>query len=183
MAFLSREDILKTLTFFCEKGGVGKTTCAFHVAAGLADHGRRVLLIDADGQAHATRLSGFAPTPGLYNLLVRNADWRDSVAKVEPEHYYTGREHGARGVAWILHSSSEAASLPWHRVIGGAGRISLPRRRGFEEQKRRLSAEGVAVSPGGRVDLKLYQWEPSSGTAGRSRAARKFLTGLLREKP
>jgi len=94
-----------------------------------------------------------------------------------------GREHGARGVAWILHSSSEAAGLPWHRVIGGAGRISLPRRRGFEEQKRRLSAEGVAVGPGGRVDLKLYRWEPKAGAAGRSRAAKRFLHGLLRDKP
>src|SRR5512137_2393827 len=69
-----------------------------------------------------------------------------------------GREHGARGVAWILHSSSEAAGLPWHRVIGSPGRISLPPGRGFEEQKRRLAAEGVAVGPGGRVDLKRCRW-------------------------
>jgi len=92
-----------------------------------------------------------------------------------------GREHGARGVAWILHSSSEAAGLPWHRVIGAAGRISLPRGRGFAEQKRRLLAEGVAVGPGGRIDLKRYRWEPSMGSAGRSPAARKFLRSLLNE--
>ena len=90
-----------------------------------------------------------------------------------------GREHGARGVAWILHSSSDAAGLPWHRVIGASGRISLPRGRGFAEQKGRLITEGVAVGPGGRVDLKRYQWEPSSGAAGRSRAARKFLREYL----
>jgi len=93
-----------------------------------------------------------------------------------------GREHGARGVAWILHSSSEAAGLPWHRVIGSPGRISLPRGKGFEEQKRRLVAEGVAVGPGGRVDLKRFQWEPSSGAAGRSPAARKFLKDLLKRE-
>jgi methylated-DNA-protein-cysteine methyltransferase-like protein len=106
-----------------------------------------------------------------------------------------GRAHGARGVAWILHSSAEAAGLPWHRVIGAAGRISLPRGRGrgtctpgtcprggFEEQKARLIAEGVAVGPAGRVDLRRYQWEPSSGAAGRSPAARKFLQGLLKER-
>jgi methylated-DNA-protein-cysteine methyltransferase-like protein len=92
-----------------------------------------------------------------------------------------GRERAARGVSWILHSSSEAAALPWHRVIGGLGRISLPRGRGFEEQKRRLVAEGVAVGPGGRIDLKRYQWEPSSGAAGRSRAAKRFLRGLLKD--
>lgn len=94
-----------------------------------------------------------------------------------------GRERGARGVAWILHSSAEKAALPWHRVIGAAGRISLPRGRGFAEQKRRLVAEGVAVGPGGRIDLKRHQWEPSRGVAGRSSAARKFLHGLLQERP
>lgn len=90
-----------------------------------------------------------------------------------------GRERAVRGVSWILHSSSEAAGLPWHRVIGGPGRISLPRGRGFEEQKRRLVAEGVTVDRGGRIDLKRYQWQPSSGAVGRSRAARKFLRGLV----
>ena len=91
-----------------------------------------------------------------------------------------GREHGARGVAWILHSSSEAAGLPWHRVIGAAGLISLPRGRGFAEQRRRLLAEGVAVGPGGRIDLKRYRWEPTSGAAGRSPAARRFFRGLIK---
>jgi len=93
-----------------------------------------------------------------------------------------GRERAARGVAWILHSSSETAGLPWHRVIGAAGRISLARGRGFAEQKARLIGEGVAVGLGGRVDLKRYRWEPPSGAAGRSPAARKFLKDLLKGK-
>ena len=63
-----------------------------------------------------------------------------------------GRERAARGVAWVLHSSSDAAVLPWHRVINGRGGISLGRGRGFEEQKKRLAAEGVVVGLGGRVD-------------------------------
>jgi methylated-DNA-protein-cysteine methyltransferase-like protein len=92
----------------------------------------------------------------------------------------SGRERAARGVAWILHSSSEAAGLPWHRVIGGRGAISLPRGRGFEEQKRKLAAEGVAVGRGGRIDLKRFQWEPSAGAAGRSRAAQTFLRNLTK---
>ena len=91
-----------------------------------------------------------------------------------------GRERAARGVAWILHSSSAAAGLPWHRVINGRGGISLGCGRGFEEQKKRLIAEGVAVGRNGRVDLKRFQWGPKDGVAARSPAARKFLRELTK---
>jgi methylated-DNA-protein-cysteine methyltransferase-like protein len=91
-----------------------------------------------------------------------------------------GRPGAARGVAWILHSSSDTAGLPWHRVINCRGGISLGRGRGFEEQKKRLAAEGVAVGRNGRVDLKRFQWEPKDGVAGRSPAARKFLRELTK---
>jgi len=93
-----------------------------------------------------------------------------------------GRDGAARGVAWILHSSSNAAGLPWHRVIGAAGRISLPPGRGGREQKDLLEAEGVAVGRGGRVDLRRYGWDPPAGAAARSRAARRFLRDLTRDR-
>ena len=91
-----------------------------------------------------------------------------------------GRERAARGVAWILHSSSEAAGLPWHRVIGGRGAISLPRGRGFEEQKRLLAGEGIAVGRRGRIDLARHLWRPRGRAAAPSAAAGRFLRALLK---
>lgn len=44
-----------------QKGGVGKTTTAFTLAAALSDLGRRVLAVDLDAQANLTTSFGFDP--------------------------------------------------------------------------------------------------------------------------
>lgn len=47
---------MKTLAFFNNKGGVGKTTLAYHIAWMLSDLGRRVLVVDLDPQANMTSM-------------------------------------------------------------------------------------------------------------------------------
>jgi methylated-DNA-protein-cysteine methyltransferase-like protein len=74
--------------------------------------------------------------------------------------HLAGKPWGARQVAWILHSQSGKYKLPWQRVIGAAGRISLPPGRGFETQRRLLRAEGVQVSRAGKIALLAFQWDP-----------------------
>lgn len=49
---------MRTISIVNLKGGVGKTVTSVNMAAILAAHGKRVLLIDADAQANSTKFLG-----------------------------------------------------------------------------------------------------------------------------
>lgn len=78
---------MKVLTIGNEKGGVGKTLFAVHIAAGLALRGKRVLLIDTDAQGNATKSLGIEKYPGFYDWLVRGVEPEKVIAPIHPAIY------------------------------------------------------------------------------------------------
>lgn len=69
-----------------------------------------------------------------------------------------GDPRQARVVGWAMETCPEG--LPWHRVVNASGGLSTSLRYGNLQQKL-LEDEGVCVSAGGKVDLRVYGWQRS----------------------
>ena len=103
---------MNIITLLNEKGGVGKTTVATHIAAGLAIRGNRVILVDADPQGHATIAFGLAKEPGFYDLMVRNAPFQQVLRPVPAERFNVPDEaHNTRGQLLMVPSNIETRSI------------------------------------------------------------------------
>ena len=90
-----------------------------------------------------------------------------------------GTPRAARQVGYALAALRGRTShgVPWHRVLGAGGRLTLAKLDPATAmtQRIRLEAEGVPFAAAGRVDLARCRWKVGAPIAPRARktAARK----------
>ncbi|MGA4466801.1 sporulation initiation inhibitor protein Soj [Bacillus bombysepticus] len=78
----------KIIAIANQKGGVGKTTTSVNLGAGLAQVGKKVLLVDIDAQGNATTGVGIEKSEldqCIYNVLVEDADVQEVIQKTATE--------------------------------------------------------------------------------------------------
>jgi chromosome partitioning protein len=88
---------MRSIAIINQKGGVGKTTTAVNLAAGLAEAGKRVCLIDLDPQAHASLHLGISSeeedqSPTIYDVMVEDAGLEDVRRQID-DHLFLVPSH------------------------------------------------------------------------------------------
>jgi len=103
---------MQTITLLNEKGGVGKTTLAVHLASGLAIKGYKVLLIDTDPQCSATISLGIEPDKRLnfFGLLIDDYNWKEVL--LSPRRDIWAGEYDAKGRLSIVSGSLKTRAIP-----------------------------------------------------------------------
>ena len=104
---------MRTTAIFSYKGGTGKTTTAINLGAELAARGKRVLIIDADGQRNTSEFFAVDEELGtIYEVLTAS------------ELYYKNLIQRTR---WdnldVLPASTELATIELQALKGGQMKI------------------------------------------------------------
>ena len=128
---------MRKIAIALSKGGVGKTTTAINLAAGLARQDRQVLLVDLDTQGQAAKTLGIQPAAGLAEMIMEG---------LEPDQVLAEARQGI----WLLAGGRSLAGLK--RVIA---------RKDFGGEQ--TLAEALAPLEG-RFDLVLLDTAPAWDT-------------------
>lgn len=93
------------------KGGTGKTTTSISLAAGLAERGKRVLLVDTDAQGNVGLSLGVSGEHSLYHVLVEGMNPEDVAVPVRKNFdVVTSSQLLAAAEVWLARQAVETRS-------------------------------------------------------------------------
>ncbi|MFT4703439.1 MAG: chromosome partitioning protein [Bradymonadia bacterium] len=90
-----------------QKGGTGKTTTAVHLATGLAERERKVLIVDLDAQGHVGVSLGLQPERTLAHVVLEGLSPRECVVPLTPHLDVLGSSQALASVEIFLARQSD----------------------------------------------------------------------------
>ena len=75
----------------------------------------------------------------------------------------SGFPRHARQVGTVLRNLPSGSSVPWHRIVNAAGKISCRSGEAQHLQRVLLEGEGIEFSDQERLKLSEHLWQPKSG--------------------
>ena len=102
-------EIARRICVTLSKGGVGKTTTAVNLSAGLALAGYKVLLVDTDTQGQSGYLLGKKPAAGLTELLTKELTPDETIIPARKNLWLLGGGKSLAGVKRIIDRKSFGA--------------------------------------------------------------------------
>lgn len=102
---------MTTIAVTNRKGGVGKTTHALHLAAGLASAGFNTALIDTDSQGHIAVSLDVPRTDALYDVLVEKESLQSKVHLVDKSRY-SPANYPAKANLFVLPAYNKTYRIP-----------------------------------------------------------------------
>jgi chromosome partitioning protein len=109
--------VAKIISLANQKGGVGKTTTAINLAAGLAKAGRSALVIDVDPQCNAT--SGLGIEPAVRHPLVAGRPLAESVVETSQTKLFVLPGSQSLADADALSASNRQRAATLRQQLGG----------------------------------------------------------------